>query len=117
MGRGARMIDVNRLAELRSEIGDTDLLDVVAIFLDETDEVIARLNGGLTAADLEGQLHFLKGSALNLGLTAFAMMCQDGETRAARGDAALVNIASLTRMYDASKSVFLGALARDRATG
>lgn len=38
------MIDWERVADLRSEIGDDGFDEVIALFLEETDEVIARLS-------------------------------------------------------------------------
>lgn len=109
------MIDWSRLDELREEIGDEDLADVVAMFLDEADGVVGRVATGLSDAELESQLHFLKGSALNLGLAELAMLCQDGERRAANGDGDLVDLGQIAAVYQASKSAFLGALAQGSA--
>ncbi|WP_225027914.1 Hpt domain-containing protein [Xinfangfangia pollutisoli] len=108
------MIDWDRLNELRAEIGDEDLADVVGVFLDETDEVMARIRL-VPACEMEGRLHFLKGSALNLGLRDFADLCQDGEKRAAAGQAAPVDLDQLAAVYQASKTAFLGALAQGTA--
>ena len=80
------MIDWGRVRDLRSEIGAEDFAEVVAMFLDEADEVIARLTAERGAKALESDLHFLKGAALNLGFDALAAICQDGERRAAAGD-------------------------------
>lgn len=108
------MIDWERFNELRDEIGAEDLADVVAVFLDETDEVMARIRE-VSATQMESKLHFLKGSALNLGLRAFADLCQEGEKRAAAGQADPVDLDRLSVLYDTSKSAFLGALARGNA--
>jgi HPt (histidine-containing phosphotransfer) domain-containing protein len=108
------MIDWERMNELRDEIGADDLADVVAVFLDETDEVIAGIQSA-SATTMEAKLHFLKGSALNLGLRAFAEQCGEGELRAAAGDAAPVDIDRLVILYEASKTAFLGVLAKDSA--
>lgn len=108
------MIDLDRLNELRDEIGEEDLADVVAVFLDEADEVMRRLTLG-QSTNLESDLHFLKGSALNLGLADLAAMCQAGETQAAAGQGAAIDLAQVDSLYAASKRAFLGALARGRA--
>lgn len=108
------MIDWSRLRELREEIGAEGLSDVVAVFLDETDEVMAALPGA-PLAQIGAKLHFLKGSALNLGLHAFATLCEEGEQQANRGNPAPVDLARLQTVYDASKTAFLGALARGAA--
>ncbi len=109
------MIDWDRLNELRDEIGAEDLADVVSVFLEEADEVMAQVVAGLPAARMEAQLHFLKGSALNLGLRDFAELCQEGEKRAAAGAEAPVDLARLATVYDASKTAFLGAMATGNA--
>lgn len=79
------MIDWDRVRELKGEIGDDDFAEVAAMFLEESDEVIARLSGDRGAALLEQDLHFLKGAALNFGFSQLAILCQDGERLAATG--------------------------------
>lgn len=102
-GSGKEMIDWTRVTELRDEIGADDFGEVVDMFLEETDEVIARLNPGDAAKSLEADMHFLKGAALNLGFAAFAALCQEGERRAALGEAGL-NIAAVQDCYALSKT-------------
>ena len=66
------MIDRTRLAALREDLGDADFPEVVALFLDEAGAVVAGLpESPQPAADL----HFLKGVALNLGLSELAALC------------------------------------------
>ena len=88
---------------------------MVALFLDEADEVVGRVAAGLSDAELESQLHFLKGSALNLGLSALAGLCQEGERMAGQGNGAGVDTARILSVYEASKVAFLGALAKGDA--
>lgn len=109
------MIDWGRLAELRSEIGDEDLADVVTLFLEEADDVVGRIVGGLSDSEMESQLHFLKGSALNLGLKDLSALCQDGERQAGQGNGAAVDANRIVAVYQASKAAFLGALAKGDA--
>ena len=109
------MIDWSRLNELRSEIGEDDLAEVVSLFLEEADEVVSRIASLQTDADLESQLHFLKGSALNLGLSDLAAMCQDGERAAAQNRGSSVDRGRISATYLASKAAFLGALAKGSA--
>lgn len=100
-----QMIDVIRVNELRDEIGADDFEEVVQMFLDEADEVIARITSLDNAKSIESDLHFLKGAALNLGFSAFAALCQDGERRAASGETGL-DIDAVKQCYELSKSVF-----------
>jgi HPt (histidine-containing phosphotransfer) domain-containing protein len=97
------MIDWGRVKELRDEIGADDFGEVVALFLEEADEVIARIAPTLGAKALEADLHFLKGAALNLGFADLAALCQEGERRAASGDVG-VNVDPVSRCYQTSKA-------------
>lgn len=108
------MIDWARVRELRDEIGADDFDEVVALFLEEADEVIARMSAALGAKAVEADLHFLKGAALNLGFAQFAALCQAGERRAAAGDAA-VDIAPVRESYAESKIALGLGLARTLA--
>ncbi len=107
-------VDWERVAELRDEIGAEALAEVVGLFLEEADEVIARLGTDAGAKVLEADLHFLKGAALNLGFVEFAALCQDGERRAATGDIA-VDLGAVRTSYAASKLALLEGMKRDLA--
>ncbi len=106
---GIEMIDWQRLDNLRQEIGPDDFSEVVALFIEEADEVVCRLAAATTAKGLESDLHFLKGSALNLGFTDLAQICQINERKAAAGDMNLA-LDQVTRIYAVSRDVFLGRL-------
>lgn len=108
------MIDWDRLRELRSEIGKDEFAEVAAMFLDEADEVVGRLSRTMTARELENTLHFLKGSALNLGFAALAHLCQDGERRAATGDTA-IDVEAVRAAYFASKTALTAGMDQDFA--
>jgi histidine phosphotransfer protein HptB len=69
-------VDWQRVDDLATEIGAEALVEVVSLFLEETDAVIARLGTGQPTTE---DYHFLKGSALNLGLADLAALCQRGE--------------------------------------
>jgi histidine phosphotransfer protein HptB len=112
---GGVMIDWKRVEELREEIGDDDFVEVAGMFLEEADQTIEALSDGLAPEDVEGQLHFLKGSALNLGLADLAAICQDGERRAASGNGAQVDLGQIIAVYHASRAALTGRLARDAA--
>ena len=105
------MIDWDRVCELRLEIGAEEFAEVVALFLEEADEVVARLPAISDAKGMESALHFLKGSALNLGFSDLASLCQEGERRAATGDAEGDRTLVLA-CYEASKSAFEAGLDR-----
>lgn len=109
------MIDWTRVKDLRSEIGENDFFEVVEMFFDETDEVVANLERTVDLATVESLLHFLKGSALNLGFIDLATLCQNGEKSAAQGRAEQVNLRDVTASYHLSKSELLTALGRSKA--
>ena len=104
------MIDWARVSELKNEIGAEDFADIVDIFLEEVEVELGALRGIVPDADLESKLHFLKGSALNLGFHEFSLLCQDGETAAARGDFENINLSATLDAYDRSKMEFLAGL-------
>ncbi|MDQ2065164.1 Hpt domain-containing protein [Xinfangfangia sp. CPCC 101601] len=109
------MIDHARLDELRAEIGDDDLGDVVALFLEEADELIYRLTDGIAPEKLGPEMHFLKGAALNLGLSDLAALCQEGERLAGNGEAHRIEVDRVISTYHASRIAFTSALAKLKA--
>lgn len=101
------MIDWTRVSELQDEIGADDFAEVVEIFLEEVEEEIAALQSGVAEEELQGKLHFLKGSALNLGFTDFAALCAEGERAAAQQDFEQINIPNIIECYGSSKTELL----------
>ena len=104
------MINWDKVSELRDEVGTEDFGEVVEIFLEEVDEAIEMLGQPEADGDLETQLHFLKGSALNLGFADFSNLCQTGETAAGIGDEGQIDLPQIISCYAASKQEFLTAL-------
>ena len=104
------MINWQRVDELRDEIGPEDFLEVVELFLEEVQEVVDRLRDAPDPTRFEEDMHFLKGSAVNLGFQDFADLCAAGEKNAAAGQTALVDVAAVTGSYDASRAKFLAEL-------
>ncbi|WP_319825212.1 Hpt domain-containing protein [Thalassovita sp.] len=104
------MIDWDRVAELREQIGPDDFDEVVELFLDEVLEVIDLLHCVPETQDLESQLHFLKGSALNLGFADFSEKCHVGERQAANGQPDRIDLPAILASFDASRHLFLEGL-------
>jgi HPt (histidine-containing phosphotransfer) domain-containing protein len=100
------MIDWGRVETLFEEIGEEDFFEVVQIFLEESDSVIARLETAPDPDLYEEDLHFLKGSALNLGFSDLAALCQVGERQAAAGSADCIDIGPILQCYGASVTAF-----------
>lgn len=71
------MIDWERVAELQEEVGTEDFYEVVELFFEEVEEALDRLvTQNVATAE---SLHFLKGSALNLGFEELAALCKVAE--------------------------------------
>ncbi len=73
------LVNRERLAALRGEIGEDGFEEVVELFLRESEEVVARLGAQGPGAMSEADLHFLKGSALTLGFDELAALCRQSE--------------------------------------
>ncbi|PCD76470.1 Hpt domain-containing protein [Pseudothioclava arenosa] len=99
------MIDWDRVAELRAEIGADEFSEVLELFLDEVEGVVMRL--GATPEKLSDELHFLKGSAWNLGFRDFGAICQANERRIVAGGAAAADIPAIIACYGQSKEIFM----------
>lgn len=104
------MIDWAQVGTLRDDIGHDEFVEIVEIFLEEVDDVIDRLRSAPDLQTLGDDLHFLKGSALNLGFSAFSNQCQLGETTSSAGHAAQVDVPKILATYDISKAQFLSEL-------
>ncbi len=107
------MIDWDRVAELRDEIGAEDFDEIVEAFLAEVEgtlDLLPSVSG--SPPDIESNLHFLKGSALNLGFAALSTLCQTWESAAKHGRIDDIDLPEVRRMYDASRDEFLRELPR-----
>lgn len=100
------MIEWDRVNELRDEVGVDDFREVVAMFLEEVEDTMVRMIAVPNLATLEEDMHFLKGSALNLGFSDFSKLCQAGETAAKVGQAETICLDEIFESYAASKSIF-----------
>lgn len=101
------MIDWDQVRELRHEIGADDFAEVIHLFLDEVEEALTRLKSADTPRNIEEGLHFLKGSALNLGFRRLGDICQAWEQAAATGHVDSIDLARLREVYETSKREFL----------
>ena len=100
------MINWDRVNELRDEVGLEDFREVLAMFLEEVEDTMVRMIAAPNVATLEADMHFLKGSALNLGFAEFGDLCQAGEKAAMRGQGDTICLDEIYESYAASKSVF-----------
>lgn len=111
------MINWDQVKQLEEDIGAEDFGDVVVMFIEEVDEAVdtLRTDPQLSDDDLAAAMHFLKGSAANLGLTDFAGYCSDSEKKAQSGESAQVNLSTVVTLYDQSKVLFLGDVSKHTA--
>ncbi|NHF73126.1 Hpt domain-containing protein [Paracoccus xiamenensis] len=105
------MIDWKRVHDLREELGEEDFATVVELFLDEVEGIVMRIGHG-DADQLENDLHFLKGSAANLGFTVFGQLCQQGEAECRNGHRENFDMAGLLDCYAATKRDFVAGISR-----
>jgi len=103
---GVHMISWDRVNELRDEVGAEDFAEVVDIFLEEVDEVMVRLRTGPHPSNFESELHFLKGSALNLGFQSLAELCSQGEKAASGPPHNQIDPTDVIQVYAKSKLEF-----------
>nr|WP_256373011.1 Hpt domain-containing protein [Pseudoruegeria sp. HB172150] len=75
--------------------------------MEELDAVLDQLRGTPAPADLALKLHFLKGSALNLGFATMATLCAQGERMATSGQGQDVRLDDLFSAHDTSRAEFL----------
>ncbi len=104
------MIDWSRVKQLHDEVGEPEFGEVVETFLDEVQEVITRLRSDSDRAQIEENLHFLKGSALSLGFETLSQLCQDGEQQASAGRRMNVDIDAIIGTFNQTRALFLTGL-------
>jgi HPt (histidine-containing phosphotransfer) domain-containing protein len=97
------MIDWPQVSQLRHEVSAEDFDEVVDLFFEEVEEITVRLANADQTTNLREDLHFLKGSALNLGFSAFAELSQLGESLCAKVAAKQVNVPEILSIYLGSK--------------
>lgn len=89
------MIDWNRVRDLHDEIGADAFEEVLSLFCEEVQDGLEKLQSAEDPTAQAAAFHFLKGAALNLGITDMARHCAEGEARNAGGimdDAALTSV-------------------------
>lgn len=104
------MIDWTQVNTLRDEIGRESFDEIIEIFIEEVEQVIDRLRSDPDPETLGDDLHFLKGSALNLGFSEFSDQCQIGESASSKGAAADVDVEGILASYENSKALFMAEL-------
>ena len=70
------MIDWERIEDLRREVGQKDFADVVGLFFEEIDCSLPEVFELTEPDEIRDLLHFIRGSALNLGFFELARFCE-----------------------------------------
>lgn len=99
------MIDWERVAELKSEVGEEDFHEVIEMFFEEVEEVIEQLSED-NAEKLAEDMHFLKGSALNVGMAKVSALCRDAEAHLRAGRTQDVEIVGIKSAFIETKQAF-----------
>ena len=108
------MINWAQIKQLEEDVGSEDLSEVVTLFLSEVDEAVSELDAvsGGTPQDIAAALHFLKGSAFNLGFQEFGDYCAEGESQAHGGEISQISFEKVQQLYDSSKTIFLSEISQ-----
>lgn len=93
-------MDWTRIDELREEVGDEALEEILEVFISEIDDFLDTLKGRDDNTSLAGDLHFLRGAALNIGFKSLAEACQAGESLIKSGRRDEVDISGIFTKYD-----------------
>lgn len=101
------MINWARVSELHEEIGAEDFDEVVTLFLQEVDEKLSEMVDTRAQKEFGEGLHFLKGSAMNLGFSQLAQLCDEGEKSATSQ-----GVETLLGVYKMSKIAFFSDLSK-----
>ena len=97
------MIAWERVEELREDIGAEDFNEVLELFMDEVKVLLDELRTDPSPRDLEERMHFLKGSAFNIGFSAMGDLCRDAEVAAASGHPDPRALSQISRCFEASR--------------
>lgn len=108
------MIDWEQIRQLEEDMGAEDLGDIVEVFLSEVEAALSDVarNPPTEPEDMAARMHFLKGSAYNLGFEAFGSYCAKAEEAAHAGNTSEVSVTKARRLYSESKEIFLREFSR-----
>ena len=106
-------ISRDRLRQLANEIGPRDFAETADLFLMEVEVALDALSTVTAPNLLIDELHFLKGCALNLGMTGMAATCRETIAAVRMGDR--LDLPRIKACYRASRSRFLAETCEDFA--
>lgn len=91
------LVNPARVEALCQEIGEDGFPEVLEMFLSESAQVVARLQGATDPVAIAADLHFLKGSALTMGLDDLAAYCLQAEQGGGHDPAVLADLFARSR--------------------
>jgi HPt (histidine-containing phosphotransfer) domain-containing protein len=94
----------SRVTELKDEVGVDAFTEVLELFLEEIDEMVVKLKAGPDPGGLAGDLHFMKGAALNLGFDELAMACTQAEADLRTPGDTPVDVTNILQVYAVSRA-------------
>jgi HPt (histidine-containing phosphotransfer) domain-containing protein len=97
------VISIERIEELKSEVGEDDFTEILGLFVAESAAVLERLRMVVDPDEAEELLHALKGSALNIGFDGLAVLCREGGGALAGTPAWNTRFAQLLDMFERSR--------------
>lgn len=104
------MLDLSRIEELRADFGSDDLTEVLMVFCAEIDDALNTLADAPLETRLS-QLHFIKGSAMNVGLEVLGHLCSAEEIRlAAASPGTPPDVDTIRQAYDTGVRALLNAV-------
>lgn len=103
------MLNLSRIDELREEVGADGFAEVVELFCEEVEEVLACLPD-TPVPDIPERLHFLKGSAFNIGMEHVGDLCRSEELRLRADPTAAPGLDAIRDAYDASRKALAALL-------
>lgn len=109
------MIDWPRICELRDEIGNADFEDVMRLFFEEFEEALATIQSLSDAHAVAAAVHFLKGSALNIGFEQVSTLCSALESSGTEKLSRDTEIQIIASAYHESKSAYFDEFEVERA--
>lgn len=104
------MIDWDRVHDMRAELGAEEFAPLAEQFLTEIEARLMCL--GRSPAQLMLDLHFLHGSALNIGFREFAALCLAGEGHLRDNRCDMVSRPDLLACFVATRQAYRRNLAR-----
>lgn len=110
-----QIIDWAKVRELRDEVGETGLAEVIELFLEEVELVLPVL--GKPGRQLGDDMHFLKGCAANLGFAQLSELCAQGEHHRDPGVDSSDLINAVRHSYRDSRMTFLAQIGAGLAAG